>query len=426
MNKKEDFKYLIREFHSTEIPEVCERSLDVPLMPKKIITIYGPRRSGKSFYFYTLINKLTGQNIAIDRILYINFEDDRILPLNFKELEALLEAYYELYPDNKNNEIFIFFDEIQNIENWEIFVRRIYDKEKVRIFITGSSSRLLSKEIATSLRGRTISFALYPLDFKEFLKFKGVALEKNFAYSPQRFKIKKLLEEYVRFGGFPEVVLEENVILKEKILDEYFKFLIYRDIAERFSIENMQLLFDLLKFLFTNIANLLSINSYYHSVKQSLPVSRDTINQYLSFIQETEHIFLCPLFSYSLKTQRFNPKKIICIDNGLRNVVAFRFSEDKGRLVENLIGNVLRKENEEIYYWKNKGEVDFVFKEDSKLWAINVTCTDKIEQREINSLLDFKKYFSNTERLILLTKEIYKKESGIEFIPLWRWILENI
>lgn len=425
MNKKEDFKYLIKEFHTAKIPEVFERTLEVPLIPKKIITIYGPRRSGKSFYFYSLINKLYGQGIAIDRILYLNFEDDRILPLNFKELEAILEAYYELYPDNRNKDKFIFLDEIQSIENWEIFVRRIYDKEKAHIFITGSSSRLLSKEIATSLRGRTISFALHPLDFKEFLKFKEVTLEKDYVYSPQRFKIKNLLEEYVHFGGFPEVVLEENVILKEKILDEYFKSLIYRDIAERFSIENMQLLFDLLKFLFTNIANLMSINSYYHSVKQSLPVSRDTINQYLSFIQETEHIFLCPLFSYSLKTQQFNAKKIICIDNGLRNVVAFRFSEDRGRLVENLIGNVLRKENEEVYYWRNKGEVDFVFKEDNKLWAINATYTDKIEQREINSLLEFKKYFSKTERLIIVTKDIYKKESDIEFIPLWRWILES-
>lgn len=425
MSKKEEFKYLIKEFQETTLPEVFDRDIKIPFTTNKIITVYGPRRSGKSFLFYSMIKKLAGQGIPKDRIVYLNFEDDRILPLDFKELGSLLEAFYELYPENKGEEVYLFFDEIQNIKNWENFVRRVYDREKAKIFITGSSSRLLSKEIATSLRGRTLSYPLYPLSYKEFLKFKRMHLEKGFEYSSQRFKVKKYLEEYLQFGGFPEVVLEDNIALKRKILGEYFKFLVYRDLSERFSLENTELLFDLLKFLLTNITARFSVNSYFNTIKQSISVSRDTVSSYLSFIQETEHIFFCPQFSYSLKSQRFNPKKAVCIDNGLRNVAAFKFSEDKGRLAENLVGSTYKKKEKELFYWKNKGEVDFVIRNDRRLTGINVTYTDRIEKREINSLLEFRGKFPEVKRLVLITRDTEKKENGIDFVPLWKWLLES-
>jgi predicted AAA+ superfamily ATPase len=428
LSKKESFKLLIKEFHTEPLPEVIQRDLEVPLFPKKIITIFGPRRSGKSFYFYTLIKKLIDQKVSKDRILYLNFEDDRILPLNFKELNSLLEAYFELYPENKEREIFLFFDEIQNIKNWEVFVRRIYDKEKVKIFITGSSSKLLSREIATSLRGRTISFALYPLNFKEFLRFREENIDKDFQYTSQRFKIKKLLKEYLEWGGFPEVVLEKDIKLKKKILQDYFNFLVYRDLAERFKIENTLLLKDILKFLFTNFTSFFSVNSYFQFIKQKVPVSRETISDYLSFIQETDYFFLLPQFSYSLKAQKINPKKIICLDNGLRNIISFRFSEDKGKLAENLVGNFLKWQvadlkEKEVFCWRNKREIDFVVKENNKLSALNVSFGEKLEEREITSLLEFKKNFKKTKELILVTKDLEKKEKGIKFIPLEKFLL---
>ena len=425
LGKKENFKLLIKEFQTESLPLTIERDLEVPLFPKKVISIFGPRRSGKSFYFYTLIKKLQKQKISKDRILYLNFEDDRILPLNFKDLNSLLEAYFELYPENKQKDIFLFFDEIQNIKNWEIFIRRIYDKEKVKIFLTGSSSKLLSKEISTSLRGRTLSFSVRPLNFKEFLKFKGEILKKDFEYTSQRFKIKKLLDEYLEWGGFPEVVLENDLKLKKKILREYFNFLVYRDLTERFSIENTVLLKEILKFFFTNITSFFSINSYYKTIKQILPVSRKTISDYLNFIQETDYFFLFPQFSYSLKVQKINPKKIICLDNGLRNIISFRFSKDFGKLAENLAGNILSGQNEEVFYWQDKQEVDFVLKENEKLSAINVSFGEKIEDREIDSLLEFKRKFRNVKELILITKDLERKEKQIKFIPLWKWLIKN-
>ena len=329
--KKEIFKLIIKEFQESSLPDIFNRDLEISLSSKKIITIYGPRRCGKSFYFLSLIKKLLQKGIPKKRILYVSFEDDRILPLDFQELTLLLEAYFELFPENKEEEIFLFFDEIQNIKDWEIFVRRIYEKEKVKIFITGSSSKLLSYEIATSLRGRTISYPLYPLNFREFLSFKGEIIKKDFEYTEKRFKIKKYLEEYLEWGSFPEIVLENDLILKRKILSEYFNLLVYRDLKDRYSIENTYLIKDLLKSLFTNISSYFSVNSYFKATAQRMPLSRQTLSFYLSCVQETQYFSSLPIFSYSLKVQKVNPKKIICLDNGLRSAVALKFSQDFGK-----------------------------------------------------------------------------------------------
>lgn len=421
-NKKEIFKVLIKEFHESTLPQVIVRDLKLPQETNKIVTITGSRRVGKTFYFYQLINELK-KKVPFDQILYVNFEDDRILPLSFKELNGLLEAYFELYPENKDKELFFFFDEIQNVKEWELFVRRVYDKERTRLFLTGSSSKLLSREIATSLRGRTLSYHLFPLSFHEFLRFRGLEIKPDFEYLSLRFNIKRLLEEFILFGGFPEVVLEEEG-LKFKILKNYYDLLIYKDLAERFSVRNIRLLKDLMKFLITNIAASFSTNSYHKSIEQELRVSRETIMEYLSHIEEIELVYLLPIFSYSLKVQQVNPKKIYSLDNGIRNAVAFKFSQDEGRLVENLVFQEIKRRELEVYYWKKKGEVDFVIKRDDKLIGINVSYGNEIKDREEKSLWELKKEFGEKmQELILITKDIEENKEGIKFIPLWKWLL---
>lgn len=424
-SKKEGFKFLIQEFHSQPLPETCPRELSVSLKTKKVVTVYGPRRSGKSYFLYTLIKQLTAEGVSNDRILYLNFEDDRILPLKVEDLGSLLEAYFELYPENKNSEKYFFFDEIQNVPDWEIFVRRIHDKENVRIFLTGSSSKLLSREIATSLRGRTISFALYPLSFREILRFKGIPAERNVEYGPDRFRIKKLLDEYLEHGGFPEIVLEENNLIRNKILEEYFESLVLRDLAERHHAENMPLLRDLLKHLFANSACLFSVNAYYKAVRQVLPASRRGITDYLRYIQETGYIQLLPKFSYSLKEQRVNPQKIICLDLGVRNRVVFRFSPDTGKAAENVVGGSLTRRMDSVFYWKGKREVDFVFQESSGLCGINVTYGSSVHDRELEGLLELKKEMKNVRKLLLVTKDTEGKSGEVEMVPLWKWLLRD-
>ncbi len=423
MTKKEMFKYIIKEFHEARLPELYKRKLTIP-ETQKVISLIGLRRAGKTFYFYQLINNLIEDSINPSQILYINFEDDRILPLNVKELNTILEAYYELYPENTGETLYLFFDEIQNIDNWELFIRRVHDKKNARIYITGSSSKLLSKEIATSLRGRTLSYYLFPLSFKEFLRFRQVTLNKDFEYTDARFKVKKLFSEYLVGGGFPEVVLEAEE-LRQDILRNYFEMFIYRDLVERFSIRNTSLLKSLVKFLITNIGTTFSVNSFYRTIKKDMPVGKDTLMEYLSYLEDINLVYLVPIFSYSLKKQQVNPRKVYCIDNGLRNAVSFMFSKDEGRLAENLVFLELKRRSKEPYYWKNKGEVDFVIKDrDSSLTAINVSYTDEIDERETKALLEFADEFSpKVKELILLTKDLEKTEGRIKIIPLWKWLI---
>lgn len=424
MKKVPLFKYVIREFQEFEFPEIIPRELYIP-ETRKIVSLVGPRRSGKTFYFYQLIKGLLSKGVPRELILYVNFEDDRLLPLRINELNDLLEAYYELYPDSKNKEKYFFFDEIQNIRNWEAFVRRIVDKERAKVYVTGSSSNLLSMEIATSLRGRTLTFHLFPLSFREFLEFKKVSLDRNFAYSSSRFKIKKLLKEYIDFGGFPEVVLSAN--LKQETLSNYFDMVIYKDLVERFSIRNTLMLKALSKFLITNISSSFSISSYYRSLKLETRVSKGTVLEYLSHLVDINLIYLVPIFSYSLRVQQRNPSKVYCIDTGIRNAVALRFSEDEGKLAENLALIEVKRRGLDVYYWKNKREVDFIIKyKDGKLTAVNVSYTDDVNERELEGLREFGDRFREKVReSVVLTRDFEGKKRGIKFMPLWKWLLEK-
>ena len=421
MSKKELFKYLIKEFHEMQLPDTFPRTLIIP-QTSKIITLAGSRRAGKTFYFYHMIKELVGK-VAKDRIIYLNFEDDRILPLDIKDLDLILEAYYELYPKNKDEKVYVFFDEMQNVPGWELYVRRIYDKEKVQLFITGSNSKLLSREIATSLRGRTLTFNIFPLSFKEFLMFHKIKTDSSVQYSKERFMIKNLLEKYLHFGGFPEVVLEKNNLERE-ILMNYYEIMIYKDIVERFSIRNTILLKEIAKFLLTNISSVFSINAYYNALKESTALSKETVFEYVSHLEEANLIFLVQLFDYSLKKQQVNSKKAYCIDTGLRNGICFRFSQDEGRIVENVVFIELKRRGNDVYYWKNKTEVDFIVKNSNqKITAINVSYADEINERETIGLLEFKREFDKTQELIIITKDTEKKEKGIFFVPLWKWLL---
>lgn len=423
MHAKEAFKYIIKEFHESARPDFAQRQLVIP-ETRKIISLIGPRRAGKTFYFYQLMHNLLETGINTTRILYINFEDDRILPLESRDLNAILEAYYELYPENTGKMLYLFFDEIQNIENWEVFVRRIDDTKNAKIYVTGSSSKLLSQEIATSLRGRTLSYHLYTLGFEEFLRLKQVVLEKDFEYTEKRYLVKNLFNEYLYTGGYPEVVLESEE-LRQGILKNYFEMIIYRDIVERFSVRNTILLKNLLKYLITNIGTSFSVNAYYKAVKTDIAVGKETIIEYLSYLEDINLIYLVPFFSYSLKRQQVNLRKVYCADNGLRNAVSFSFSKDEGRLAENLVFLELKRRGEEPYYWKNSTEVDFVFSDDQNLLtAMNVSYTDTLAEREAKALLEFATEFgTKVKDLFMLTKDTEKVEDGIRYVPLWKWML---
>ena len=425
LSAKDRFKLLIQEFHDQDPPKVKPRDINLPVKPRKVVTLYGPRRSGKTYAFYNLMHNLRSVGIPRNRMLYINFEDDRLLPLGLEDVGALLDAYDELYPENRKKELFLFLDELQNVDGWERFVRRVHDTRKAYIFITGSSSKLLSREIATSLRGRTISFPMYPLNFREFLQFRSIDIPKNLGTSPKRFKIVKELQKFMEEGGYPEPSLEEDDVMRKKILEEYADSLLHRDLEDRFSLRNRELLRFLLKDLATNITSPFSVSGFTKSVKPSLSVSRESVAHYLSCIQETGVFMTLPIFSWKLKEQRVNPRKIICLDNGIRNSLTFRLADDEGRLAENLVGSLLFRRTEELFYWKGKGEVDFVYREGRDSVAVNVTFGASVPDREYKSLLEFYSEFPKTKRLILLTRDEEGKHGHVEMIPLWKWAISG-
>ncbi len=425
MNKKDIFKKILIEFYETPLPSLIEREEFVlPKKVNKIITLVGPRRVGKTYYFYQLIKKIKDRK----KVLYFNFEDERIFPFEISDFEALLEAYFELYPEQKEKETFIFLDEIQQAKEWELFVRRIYETKRLKIFLTGSSSKLLSREIATQLRGRTLTFFLFPFSFSEFLKAKEIDYNLNtLPLSKKRFTVKKSFEEYLKFGGFPEVVLEPET--KKEILSEYFSTIYFKDLIERFKIENTLVLKFLMNFLTTNVASLFSLNSFLKWVKAQTPVSKKTLVAYQHYLQEIFVFFFVSKFSYSLKEQVVNPKKSYLIDNGLVNVVAFKFSENRGHLLENLAFLELKRRRKEVFYYKDKKECDFLLKEKSKIVGAIQVCQAldyDNRQREIKGLKEALKKFNLKKGLILTEnqkEEITQEGLKIEILPLYQWLL---
>lgn len=393
----------------------------------KINTIIGSRRAGKTYFMYQMINHLKTDNK--DRLIYLNFEDERLFPIKKEELDLILDAYYELYPENKDEKLYIFFDEIQEVPFWETFLRRLYDQENVEICVTGSSSKLLSKEIATGLRGRTLTHYIFPYSFKEFLKVKGVTLKRNFEYTPIRHKIKNLLIEYIEFGGFPEIA-DKDQILKTKILQEYFDLIFYKDLVDRYKIRNFATVKEMLLYLVNNFSSYFSTNKYYNTLKsQGKKISKNTLFTYLACAEDINFVFMILKYG-KLKEQFANPKKIYVIDTGLINAISFKFSQNIGRLYENVVLIELKRRDRDVYYWKNKYECDFLSVQGEVAKEAIQVCyelTDQNKDREVNGLIETMEEFKLKEGLIItgdLEGEEREVDKKIVYKPLWKWLLE--
>ena len=425
--KKEIFKQLILDFQERDLSHVIPREIDIPTDLDKAISLVGVRRSGKTFILFSIIKQLKKNGIDSKNILYINFEDDRLYPLSLSDLNILLETYYELFPQNKKEKIYVFFDEIQNVPGWEMFVRRVLDTENCRIFITGSSAKLLSKEIATALRGRGITYEIFPLSFKEFLTFKNI--DPNNHTSARQAKIKNAFNEYLSRGGFPEVIHFENDIYT-RTLQEYLDLIMYKDIIERFKINNKQLLKYLMKFCFVNVSKLLSPNKLFNDFKsQGLRLSKNTIYEYLGYLEDAYGAFTLPIYSSSVGEEMRNPKKIYSIDIGFKRVMDYSFKKDIGYLYENIAFLELRREMKNIFYFKKKQEVDFYFIKEGQPHLINVSYdidNPTTRQREITGLIEAMDFFSTKTGLIITSEtdeEIKENNKHIRMVPLWKWLL---
>ncbi|OQY12034.1 MAG: ATPase [Desulfobacteraceae bacterium 4572_187] len=423
---KEAFKKIITDFHEKKMPPTIRRDVRIPFDSGKIVSLIGVRRSGKTSILYRLIEKLR-KYVNPANIVYINFEDDRLFPLQLQNLNDLIEAYYELHPEKREEKIHLFFDEIQNVENWEIFIRRIYDTLNVELFITGSSSKLLSAEIATSLRGRTITYEIFPFSFSEYLRFRKIEI--NLYSSKSLSYIANAFSDYLHHGGFAETI-EVMPDIRSKILSDYANLIIYKDIVERYRIKNLALMKHLVKYCFTNMATAVSTTKLYNDFKsQGFKLGKDTLFEYFSYLGDAFAIFSVPIFRNSVREEQRNPKKIYAVDNGFKSVFDVSLSPDYGRLYENAAFLHLRRKSGEVYYFLQKQEVDFYCKTDMGPLVANI-CYDiknpKTRKREVTGLVEALTYF-NCNQGYLLTRDheetVVYDSKNIMILPLWKWLL---
>lgn len=423
---KEIFKKIITDFHETKIRPTVPRDYDIPVNSGKIVSLIGVRRSGKTSILYHLIEKLR-QRINPLNIIYINFEDDRLFPLELRHLNDLIDAFYELHPVKRNEKIYLFIDEIQQVTNWEVFVRRVYDSLNVEIFVTGSSSKLLNLEIAASLRGRNLTYEIFPFSFSEYLRFLGI--DTNFYSSESLSNIIHAFENYLHHGGFAETI---GVIpdIRSRILRDYADLIIYKDIVERYGIKNHALLKHLVKFCFSNMATAASITKLYNDFKsQGFKLGKDTLFEYFSYLADAFAVFNVSIFRNSVREEQRNPKKIYVIDTGLKSIFDSSLSPDFGRLYENLAFLHLRRHIRDVYYFLGKQEVDFCCQTDAGRIIANISYNiddPKTRKRELTGLLEALVFF-NCEQGYLITQHneetLSYEGKRILVLPLWKWLL---
>jgi len=342
----------------------------------EIIVLTGIRRSGKS----TLL-KLEMKDLANDRekkeLVYINFEDPRFSGnLTTNTLDMIFEAYRENI--NPHGEVYLFLDEVQYVDGWEKWVRTAHELKKAKIYVTGSSSKLLSGEIATSISGRYLQLDVYPLTFCEFLVFNSIECRNISDYSVNRVAINRLFTNYLKYGGFPRIASVEEDLKKEELMS-YFNTILLKDILARFRLRNFDMLKKLVEYLLTNDTKQNSI----HRVSRALKYSYETVDDYINYSKQVYMFFELRNFNYSLKKQLVSDIKYYTIDTGFVNAVSFSFSENIGRLYENVVFNELIRRGKNIFFLnENNIECDFIVKEGTNIIAAYQVCYNLNEQNE--------------------------------------------
>ena len=410
--KKEKTETLLRQYIPREKIPWAKKLLD----NKLIKVISGPRRAGKSVFSFLL---LKDKNFA-----YVNFDDEDLL--NIKNTDEILKGIFEIY---KNPE-FILFDEIQNLNNWELFVNKL-QRRNYRIIVTGSNAKLLSKELATHLTGRHVAIEIFPFSFKEFLQAKNFSFTKQEINLPEvKGQMLNLLKDYLQKGGFPEIISENmNADIYLKTL---YDSLLLKDIIKRYNIRFSQKLYDLARYIINNFASEVSFNKLKNILSFN---SVHTIQNYIQYLEETFLFFLLERYSPKTKEQLKSPQKAYIVDNGYIHAIASMSSTNTGKLLENMVFYELLKAgykpNQNIFYYKTRNgkEVDFILKDGLKIISLFQVCYElniDTEKRELNSLIEASEELrcNNLNILTWDTERIIKiKKKQIKILPVWKLLL---
>lgn len=382
---------------------------------EEVVVISGIRRCGKS----TLLNQI--RRGLSENDYYLNFDDERLIGFKVEHFQILFETFVELFGQQKT----FYFDEIQNVWGWERFVRRLRDQGN-KVFITGSNASMLSRELGTHLTGRYMSMELFPFSFKEYLQFKNITYGSREMHSTrQRSEIQKHFQEYLHTGGIPLYVRDQN----DEYLKSLYNSILYRDVLVRNRLTNEKEMLELVHFLSSNVAKLSSNNSLAKVIRVK---NASTIRNYLDFLQNTYLLFQVYKYDVSLKKQLQNQKKTYFIDNGLVKKLGFMFSDNLGRLLENLVFIELIRRRKQVYYYKQKYECDFVVKDGTRITEAFQVCyaleNEETRTREIKGLTEALSAYNLNEGLILTNSdedELHVEGKTIRFLPAWKWLLST-
>lgn len=425
---KEVLERLYGDFLEWEIPDLTRREMRLDAPKGKALAVIGMRRVGKTYLCYQRIAELLASGIDRDRILYLNFEDDRLYGFTLADFQTVLDVFYAAAPEKKSELCYFLFDEIQNVPNWERFIRRLIDTENVSIVLTGSSAKLLSAEIATGLRGRSLDQEVFPFSFQETLDHHGIQVSRQQIGSRTRLLLNQQAERYCRSGGLPELQGLEPMQARE-VAQSYVDAVVLRDVVERHGVSNVEALRTLLYRVLRQPATKLSINKAYQDFKsRGLRVSKDDLYAFVRYLTEAYLLFQLPLWTRSEKKRQVNPKKFYVIDNGILDAYSTRMTAERGAFLENLVYMTLRRRTHDLGYFETGSghEVDFAYHEGEQTVLVQAAWSLKNEQtreREIRALLMADKDLKNCRKqIVTLDEEGHIEGGNIEVLPLWKFL----
>jgi predicted AAA+ superfamily ATPase len=429
----EPIKSLILDFQDSRLETGVPRRLRIETVRGKATVCIGVRRAGKSTYMFQLIQRLLDSGVPRKNILYLNFFDDRLHGLRQADLGLITEAYYSIYPEKKNAEtVYCFFDEVQAAPGWEPFVDRLMRTEKCETYLTGSSAQMLSKEIATQMRGRALSWEIFPFSFQEFLDYKKIQSAGALS-TKQQLLVRRAFDEYWETGGFPEVAgLSRH--LRIKTHQEYFHTILFRDLVERHDVSHPRAVIDLAHRLVDNAASAYSVNSLTGHLKSlGHKAPKSAVSDYLQWLEDAFFLFTVRIFDPSLARRDTNPKRVYCVDHAMVASVSSGILVNSGHLLENLVFTALRRVHPEVYYYKTRTgrEVDFIVPNRGRPRLLVQVCESladpQTRKRETAALSEAMAELDLKSGTIVTRNEgkrINEEAGTIEVVPAWRFLLE--
>ncbi len=425
---KEALERLYGDFLERQMPELTRRDAQLETPPGKALALIGMRRVGKTYLCYQRIGELLASGIERERILYLNFEDDRLFGFGLSDFQRILDVFYAGAPEKKSTHCYFFFDEIQNVPNWERFVRRLIDTEDVSVTVTGSSAKLLGAEIATGLRGRSPDLEVFPFSFREYLEHHSVKVRRKPIGSKTRLVLDQQAERYCRQGGLPELQNLAPVRARE-VAQSYVDAVVLRDVIERHGVSNVEALRSLLYKVLREPATKLSVHKVYQDFKsRGLRVSKDDLYAFMRHLTDAYLLFQLPLWTRSEKKRQVNPKKVYVMDNGLIEAYSTQMTADRGALLENLVYITLRRRIRELGYYETKQgyEVDFAYREAGRtvlvqaVWSLK---NERTREREVRALMQAERELKKCRKqIVTLDEETTLEDGGIEVLPLWKFL----